>query len=154
RRKCVAPPLCTRRFWNATSATSRSGRSAGRSWILRMPAQSGMVSMSKTRIGVRALFPSVGEHTGRKVAVASIADDRDDDGVLQLASDAQGDVHRATRGDAGEDALLAREPAGGFLRVGLAHVFQPVDACALLDLRQVGLAPLAAARDLRAHVGI
>jgi hypothetical protein len=51
-RKSLAPLLCTRRFWNATSATSGSGSSSGRSWILRIPAQSGIVSMSKARIGV------------------------------------------------------------------------------------------------------
>ena len=45
-----------------------------------------------------------------------------DDRVLQLLRDAQRDVHRAAGGDAGEDALLAREAPRHFLGLGLAHV--------------------------------
>src|SRR5258706_4441471 len=59
-------------------------------------------------------------------------------------------MHRAARRDAGEDALLARHAPGHLLRFGLAHRFDAVDAAALVDFRQVGLRPLADARDLRA----
>src|SRR6267378_2656406 len=40
------------------------------------------------------------------------------------------------------------------LGLGLADVFQPVDALLVVDLRQVGFRPLADARDLRALLGL
>src|SRR5438067_11547429 len=110
-----------------------------------MPGQSGMVSMSKARIGVT----SVGEHAGREIAVAAVADDGDDHGVLELARDAQGDMHGTAGGDAGEDAFLAREAPRHLLGLALAHVLEPIDALGLVDLRQVGLRPLADPRNLR-----
>src|SRR5688572_2994299 len=157
-RKSLAPLLCTRRFWNATSATSRSDSSAGRPWILRMPSQSGMVSMSKTRIGVIQINCSdpfsIGENTGREIAVAAVADDGDHDRVLQLFRHAQRHMQRAAGGDAGEDALLAREAPRHLLGLGLAHALQAVDAGTLVDLGQIGLRPLADAGDLRALLGL
>jgi hypothetical protein len=45
-------PVCTRRFCAAISATSWSGRSSGSSCSFRIPATSGMVSMSNTSVGV------------------------------------------------------------------------------------------------------
>src|SRR3954452_20516045 len=110
-----------------------------------MPSTSGIVSMSNARTGVI----SVREHAGRQVAVAAIADDRDDDRVLQLARQAQRDVHGAAGGDAGEDAFLAREAPRHFLGFGLANVFQAVDALRVVDFWQVGFGPLADAGNLR-----
>ena len=129
--------------------------------------------MSKARIGAteksgsRARFPvspdrksgsdpdfSSREHPRRQVAVAAVADDRDDHRVLQLLRHAQRDVHRAARGDAGEDALLARQAPRHLLGLGLRHVLEPVDARLVVDLRQVGLGPLADAGDLRALGGL
>ena len=52
--------------------------------------------------------------------------------------------------DAGEQALLARQPARHVLGVGLADQHQLVDMRRVVDLRQVGLGPLADARDARA----
>src|SRR6185503_7214360 len=97
---------------------------------------------------------SVGKHAGAQIAVAAVADDGNDHGLLELPRDAQRDVHGAAGGDAGEDAFLARQAARRLLGVGLAHVLQPVDAGALVDLRQVRLRPLADARDLRALLGL
>src|SRR5579871_3188287 len=59
-------------------------------------------------------------------------------------------MHRAARRDARKDALLARQAPGHLLGLGLAHRLDAVDALALVDLRQVGLRPLADAGDLRA----
>src|SRR5581483_5557757 len=137
-------PLCVRRFWNATSATSCSGSSCGRPCSRRMPSTSGMVSISKARTGL------IGEDSGAEVAVAAVADDADDHRVPQFLRDANGDVHRAAGGDPGEDALLAREAPRHFLRLALAHLLDAIHPRALVDLRQVGLRPLADARDLRA----
>src|SRR5689334_9579281 len=137
-----------RRFWKATSATSASGSSSGKLYKRRMPATSGIVSISKARTGVIRkmgsdqlywqsstpsdgnvdLTPLIGEDAGRQVAVAAVADDGDDDGVLQVARDAERHVHGAAGGDAGEDALLAREAPRHFLRVALAHVLEAIDA--------------------------
>src|SRR5438094_3468227 len=114
-----------------------------------MPAQSGIVSMSKARIGVIA---SVRKHARRQVAVAAVADNGDDQSVLELARDAQGNVHRAARGDAGEDALLACQAPGHVLGLALAHVFEAIDALRVVDLRQIGLRPFADTRDLRAFL--
>src|SRR5207253_5660007 len=111
-----------------------------------MPAQSGIVSMSKARIGVT----SVGEDTSREIAVAAVADDGDDHGVLEVARDAQGDVHGTAGGDTGEDAFLARQAPRHLLGLALAHVFEAVDALRVIDLRQIGLGPFADTRDLRA----
>src|SRR5438094_10614135 len=105
-----------------------------------MPAQSGIVSISKARIGV---ISSVGKHARRQVALAAVADDGDDHGVLQIARTAQCDVHRAARGDAGEDALVAREAARHLLGLALAQVLEPIDPLGLVDLRQVSLRPYA-----------
>src|SRR5437899_8099629 len=113
-----------------------------------MPATSGMVSMSKARIGVT----SVGEDAGGEIAVAAVADDGDDHGVLQIARDTQRDVHGAARRDAGEDALLARQPPRHLLGLALAHVLEPIDAPRVVDLRQVGLRPFADAGNLRAFL--
>src|SRR4051794_38055761 len=110
-----------------------------------MPAQSGIVSMSKARIGVT----SVGEHAGGEIAVAAVADDGDDHRVLERARDAQRDMHGAAGGDTGEDALLAREAPRHLLGLALTHVLEPIDALRLVDLRQVGLGPLADAGNLR-----
>src|SRR5262249_55987868 len=114
----------------------------------RMPSTSGIVSMSKARIGVT----SVREDPGREIAIAPVADDGDDDGVLQVARDAQGDVHGAAGGDAGEDAFLARHAPRHLLGLALAHVLEPIDALGIVDLRQVGLGPLANAGNLRAFL--
>src|SRR5205807_2191189 len=113
-----------------------------------MPGQSGTVSMSKARIGVT----SVGEDTGREIAVAAVADDGDDHGVLELARDAQGDVHGAAGGDAGEDAFLARQAPRHLLGLALVDRLEAIDALRLVDLRQVGRRPLANARNLRAFL--
>src|ERR687888_2133285 len=113
-----------------------------------MPAQSGIVSMSKARIGVT----SVGEDTGGEITIAAVADDGDDHRVLEIARDAQRNVHGAARRDAGENALLAREAPRHLLRLALAHVLEPIDALGLVDLGQVRLGPFADARDLRAFL--
>src|SRR2546423_9293139 len=63
-------------------------------------------------------------------------------------------MHGATGRDAGEDTLLAREAAGHFLGVGLAHILDTVHARAVVDARQVGLGPLADAWNLRALLGL
>src|SRR5260370_8705814 len=63
-------------------------------------------------------------------------------------------MHRAARRDAGEDALLARQAPRHLLGIGLADVLEAVDALPVVDLRQVGLGPLADARDLRAFLGL
>src|SRR5690606_8454706 len=52
-------------------------------------------------------------HAGGQVAVATIADDRHDDRVLDLAGQPQRRRHRAPGGDAAEDALLAGQAAHG-----------------------------------------
>src|SRR5574342_1270853 len=116
-----------------------------------MPSRSGTVSMSNARIGViRARkAPSVWEAAGRKVAVAAVADDRNDGCFLDLARDPQRDRDRAARGDACEDALLASHAARRLLRVGLTHVFQPIDPGAVVDLRKIRFGPLADPRNLR-----
>src|SRR2546425_2117600 len=108
--------------------------------------------MSKARIGVIAI--SVGEDAGGQVAIAAVADDGDDDRVFQLSRNAQRHVHRAARGDAGEDALFARQAARHFLGIRLADILEAVDALAIVDLRQISLGPLADAGDLRAFLGL
>src|SRR4029077_5477525 len=113
-----------------------------------MTATSGMVSMSEARIGVT----SVGEDAGGEIAVAAVADDGDDQRVLQVARDTQRDMHGAAGGDAGEDALLARQAPRTLLGLALAPVLEAIDALRLVDLRQVGLGPFADAGDLRAFL--
>jgi hypothetical protein len=67
---------------------------------------------------------------------------------------AQGHRHGAARGDAGEDALLARQAPGHLLGVGLADVLEAIDVALVVDLRQVFLGPLADAGNLRALLGL
>src|SRR5580765_933430 len=59
-------------------------------------------------------------------------------------------MHRTAGGDAGEDSFFPRHAARHFLGLALADVFEAVDARLVVDLRQVGLGPLADAGDLRA----
>src|SRR5437870_1743414 len=105
-----------------------------------------------SRCRMRGRAPSVWKNAGRQIAIAAVADDADDDSVLQLLRDAQCDMHRAAGRDAGEDAFLAREAPRHLLGLGLAHRFDAIDALLVVDLRQVGLGPLAEARDLRAFL--
>src|SRR5579862_5400593 len=151
-------PVFVRRIWNATSATSASGRSAGSPCRRRMPATSGTVSMSKARTEFikrsRTSRFLVGKHARRKIAVAAVADDGDDHGVLEVPGDAQGNGRRAAGGDAGEDTLLARQAPRRLFGVGLIDVLDAVDARLVVDFRQVGFGPLADARDLRALLGL
>src|SRR5262245_39444632 len=101
--------------------------------------------MSKARTGVTL----IGEYARGQVAVAAIADDRHDDGVLDLGSDLQRDPHCATRGNSGEDPFLARHAARDFLGIGLTDFDQLVDTRTLVDLRQVSFGPFAYAGDIR-----
>src|SRR5882757_5444897 len=94
------------------SRTAESDSSAGSCRARRSPAISSTVSMSKTRTGVmgaanRKVPRSAGEHAGRQVTVAAIADDEHDRRVLDLARDAQRDCAGAARRNAAEDAFLA-----------------------------------------------
>src|SRR5262245_37837633 len=70
-------PEATRRFWNATSATSASGRSAGRSNSLRMPATSGTDSTSNARTGVINLFLEEQEQPDRQADRAADVEHHD-----------------------------------------------------------------------------
>src|ERR1700674_1512337 len=90
------------------------------------------------------------KYPGRKIAVAAVADDRYDHRLFDFARDPQRRPQRAARRDAGEYALFARESACGLLGVGLRHLYHAVDPALVVDLRQVGLRPLADAGDLRA----
>src|SRR5687768_17236967 len=59
-------------------------------------------------------------------------------------------MHRAARGNSGEDALFPRHAPRHLLRLALAHVFEAIDARLVVDLRQIRFRPLADAGDLRA----
>src|SRR5437879_13687109 len=63
-------------------------------------------------------------------------------------------MHRTAGGNPREDAFFARQAPRHVLGLGLADVFQPVDALLVVDLRQVGFRPLADTRDLRALLGL
>src|SRR5208282_3638810 len=174
-----SPPVAARRCWRAQASTSASPSEAGSAWTRRSPAMSGIVSMSKTRVGViapRAVAvlawpsqflatrrrerrapagrPSSRKNASRQVSVAAIADDEDDGGVFDLARDTQRHGACAAGGDAGEDALLGREPPRHVFGLGLRHVLEPIDAPRIIDLRQVGFGPLAYAGDLRTLFGL
>src|SRR5262245_10354907 len=151
-----SPPVRARRSRNANSATSRSGTLLSMSCSRRRPAVSGTVSMSNAIVGVIRSrgTPSVRENACGKIAIAAVADDRNDGRVLDLARYPERHGERAARGDAREDALLARQPPRHLLGVSLTHVLEPVDARLVVDLGQVGLGPLADAGDLRAFLGL
>src|SRR4051812_39184202 len=131
-----SPPVAARRFWKATSATSLSPSVSGKSYSRRIPAQSGTVSMSNARTGV-ICGESVGEDAGRQVAIATVADDRNNDRIPHGGGHAQRNAHRPARGHAGEDALILCKAPRHFLRVGLADVLEPIDARLVVNLRQV-----------------
>ena len=80
---------------------------------------------------------------GPATEVAAIAHDGDDHRVLDLAQH----LHRGPQGAAGrnprEYPLLAREPPGHVLGVGLRHLDHAVHALPVADLRQVLRRPLA-----------
>src|SRR3954471_15972901 len=102
--------------------------------------------MSNARTGL------IRKDSRAQVPIAPIADDRDHYGVLEFARNAQCHVHGAAGRDAGEDAFLAGEPARHLLGFPLAHRLDAIDTGAVVDLRQVGLRPLADARDLGAFL--
>src|SRR6188472_4061563 len=129
-----SPPVAWRRSWNAISATSRSATFASSPCRRRSPSTSGTVSISKASTGVIACRASAREDASGEVAVAAIAHDRDDHGVLDLAQHLQRGPQRAAGGDAGEYTFLAREPPGRFLGVGLGDLDHAVDALPVADL--------------------
>src|SRR5438045_12849 len=59
---------------------------------------------------------SGGKDAGRQIAIAAIADDRDDHGIFHLRRDLQCGRDGATRRDAREEAFFARQPAGHVFR--------------------------------------
>src|SRR6185295_16189083 len=95
-------PVACRRRWETRSTTAWSLTSGARSHTRRSPSTSGMVSMSKTRIGVNAQA-SGREDAGGEVAVAAIADDVDDHRVLHLGGKPERRGEPAARRDARED---------------------------------------------------
>src|SRR3569832_2027712 len=97
---------------------------------------------------------SSGEYARRQIAVAAVADDGDDDGVLNLLGQLQRSPQRAAGRDAGEDAFLARHPAGGFLCIRLAHIDHVVDTVVVTDLRYILVRPFADAGNLRPFGGL
>src|SRR5487761_1931119 len=158
-----SPPVAMRRRCASQASTPASSTAGPMSWMRRMPATSGTVSMSKARTGVMssaarptARTPranaSCGEDARGQVAVAAIANDEHDRGILDGLRDAQGNRAGAARGDAAEDALLAREAPCRVLGVALRDVLDPVDAAGIEDLRQVRCRPLADAGNRRAFV--
>src|SRR5690348_18330931 len=110
----------------------------------RMPATSGIVSMSKTSSGIidrlsrgpSARDASRGKDACRQLAVAAVADDEDDRRVRDAVRHAQRDRAGAARADAAEDAFLAREAARRVLGIGLRDVLGAVDAARIEDLRR------------------
>src|SRR5438876_4387280 len=130
-------PVAWRRRCDTSLITAASLTSGPKSQSLRSPSPSGTVSMSKTRIGVM----SGGEDSGGKIAVAAVAHHVHDDGVARLGRDAHRRGEPASRRDAGEDSLLAREPARHLLALLLRDLHHAVDAGALEDLRHVRFRP-------------
>ena len=65
---------------------------------------------------------SGGEHAAGEVPVAAVADDEDDRRPFDLFGHLQGGPASAACGDTAEDALLAGQPAGGPLSVGLGDL--------------------------------
>src|SRR5512146_2908287 len=110
-----------------------------------MPATSGTVSMANARTGAISGW----ENAGGQVTIAAIANDAYDRSVLQVAGDAKRDVQGAAGRNSRKDPLLARHAPRHLFRLCLAHVFKPVDAQLVVDLRQVGFRPFADAGNLR-----
>jgi hypothetical protein len=88
------------------------------------------------------------------VLVLATSDDGDDDRVFDFLRQLQRRPQRAARRDAGENALLARQPARGFLGVLLADVDHAVNAAGIADCRHVGFRPFADAGNLCALGGL
>src|SRR3989442_13805851 len=133
-----SPPVAARRCAPYHASTSASVSAEGTSWMRRMPAASGTVSISKTRIGI---IPSGGENAGRQIAIAAIAHDEHDRRVFDFACDPQCDLACAARGDPAKEALFAREPPRHVFGERLRHVLDAIDARRIEDLRQVGGRP-------------
>src|SRR5690606_30424433 len=91
----------------------------------------------------------VAEDAGGQVAIAAVADDRDDDGVLYGFRQLERRIHRAAGRHPAADAFFARERLHRALGVGLRDVDDLVDAFALENFRQVGFRPAADAGDAR-----
>src|SRR5450830_1239010 len=87
---------------------------------------------------------------GREIAVAAVADDEDDGGVLDGLGNAQGDFAGAGGGDAAEDAFFGGHAARHVFGLGLADAFNLVDPRLVENFRQVGFGPLADTGDGRA----
>src|SRR5438067_8085291 len=157
-----SPPLAARRKLLYHARTSQSANCAGTPWTRRIPSTSGIVSMSKTRIGImrerreRGLMrvQSRRKNAGREITVAAIADDEHDRRVFKLARDPQRDSACAARRDAAKEALFAREPARHVFRFALRHIFDAVDAGGVENFRQIGGWPLADSRNLRTLFGL
>src|SRR5438552_13775851 len=90
------------------------------------------------------------KYAGRQVAIATIANDEHDRRVLDLLGDLQCDPTRAGGRNAGEETVLAGEPARHLFGVALAHVDHLVDPRRVVDFRQIRLGPFADAGDARA----
>eukprot|EP01136_Pigoraptor_vietnamica_P017879 Opistho-1_new@63648 len=94
------------------------------------------------------------EDPGRQIAVAAVADDEHDGRVLDSPGDLQRGPQCPSRRNAGEQTFFACQPPCHVLGVRLADVDGLVDTAGLVDLRQVGLGPLADAGDPRAFAGL
>src|SRR5688572_8299492 len=77
------------------------------------------------------------KYPGGQITVAAVADDEDDHGIGDLRRDVQRRPQRAARGNAGEYAFLAREPAHRVLGIGLGDLDHAVHAAPVANFRQI-----------------
>ena len=93
-----------------------------------------------------------GKHPS-KIAITSIADDRHDHRVFQAERKPVRNMHRATRGNPRKDPS-SRARRRVISSASAADILDPIYPWGLVDARQIGLGPLADARNLRALLGL
>src|SRR5690606_1899229 len=89
------------------------------------------------------------EHAGRQIAVAAVADDEHDGGVLDAFGDAQSRHQRPCRRNAAENAFFGSQPPRHGFGFDLGYGLIVSDQDAVENAGLVGLGPFADARDLR-----
>src|SRR3569832_2421507 len=102
----------------------------------RMPATSGIVSRSKTRMGVMrcASAPSGRKHAGGQVAVAAVAHDEDDGGVAYRGDIAERDCAGAATQNPHKKNNNTHKTTQQNHNNNKRHVFELVDSRGIVDL--------------------
>ncbi len=88
------------------------------------------------------------KHSGRQVTVTAVTDDTDDCRIADSFRNLERGPHRAAGGNAGENTLLARQPAGHVLRIFLRDLDDLIHALPVKYARQICLRPLTYSRYL------